>query len=141
MRISATKVEVHKYGVPWRTVRRTPDSKQRHTVKRIFDRLVGAQGAAGISYPTIRACVAARRNPTVRAYVAARRNPTVRAYVAARRNPTVRAHVAARRKEIRGKAGSILGRLTFGGNFIETCTEFYRLARTKAQTERAAAQA
>jgi transposase len=35
--------------------------KQRHTTKRIFDRLVAEQNAAGISYPMVRAYVAARK--------------------------------------------------------------------------------
>jgi hypothetical protein len=36
---------------------------------------------------------------------------------------------------------AIVDRLTFGGNIIETGTESYRLAHTKAQAERATTQA
>src|ERR1700730_331859 len=35
--------------------------KQRHTTKRIFDRLVAEHGADGISYPMVRAYVAGRK--------------------------------------------------------------------------------
>jgi hypothetical protein len=37
--------------------------KQRHTVKRIFDRLLDEHGAAEVTYPMVRAYVAARRPP------------------------------------------------------------------------------
>jgi hypothetical protein len=63
--------------------------KQRHTVKRIFDRLVDEHGAVGVSYPMVRAYVAWRR-PEIR--TEAGRGPP-KAFVPQLHQPGVEAEV------------------------------------------------
>jgi transposase len=63
--------------------------KQRHTVRRIFDRLVDEHDAAGVSYPMVRADVAWRR-PEIR--VEAGRGPP-KAFVPQSHQPGVEAEV------------------------------------------------
>ncbi|MEU1194507.1 hypothetical protein [Streptomyces sp. NPDC005859] len=63
--------------------------KQRHTVKRIFDRLVDEHAAEGVTYPMVRTCVADRR-PQIK--VEAGRGP-VNAFIPQTQRPGVEAEV------------------------------------------------
>ncbi|UQA90740.1 hypothetical protein [Streptomyces halobius] len=68
--------------------------KQRHTVKRIFDRLVDEHAAQGVTYPMVRAYVADRR-PTFAPPKCVRTNaPKAVSYVVGRKLVTPFEHAA-----------------------------------------------